>query len=329
NAAQKIIDDTSPSVEYTGTWLTAVGPDRFLNHTTHYTKVKGSTASLTFTGAVQVRLFGLGITNPVVDPMVDIIFDGTRISVSIARDEAHLRMTIWDSGTDLDPNVKYTLRCIKTSADGGDMDLYVDAFILTLPDSTTVSVSGGTPTAITSVTQTTSVINSSSPMTNVSIAADHSTISNIALDLPISTSPTASTTPTSETTNIITKDTGMSNVAKIGIALGVFAFICLCSAILFLLGRRKRVSDSFTHLNPYPLDDSNLTGRQDAECGEVERRMLPTPGILPWSRGIDTDAIYGLNRASGANAFTEGIPEIIPNVTGPPPYSPRSTSSSS
>ncbi|KAG8811768.1 hypothetical protein FRC18_003292, partial [Serendipita sp. 400] len=107
-AAQNFIDDASTYVKYTGTWLTAVGPDRFFN-TTHYTKVKGSTASLTFTGAVQVRLFGLGITNPAVDSMVGIIFDGTSISVSIARDETHLRMTIWDSGTNLDPNVNHTL----------------------------------------------------------------------------------------------------------------------------------------------------------------------------------------------------------------------------
>ncbi|KAG8801780.1 hypothetical protein FRC16_011163 [Serendipita sp. 398] len=342
NAAQSYIDDASPYVKYTGTWLTAVGPDHFFN-TTHYTKVKGSTASLTFTGAIQVRLFGVGITNPAVDSMVGIIFDGTSISVSIARDENHyLRQTIWDSGTNLDPNVSHTLTCVKTSADGGDMDLYVDTFVLTPPDSTTVPVSGATSRigcycpciGTTSVTQTTSIIDSrsssGSSTTSGSVTADHSTLSNIVLDLPIgsddSISPTAGTNSTSEA---ITKDIGMSNAAKIGIALGALVFICLCSAIFFLLSRRKRVSDSFTHLSPYPPDEINSVGCHDPECGELERRTLAGPGIQQWRRGIDRDAVHGLNHASGTTAFTGSLPDPSLYVTGPPPYSARSTSSDS
>ncbi|KAG8813898.1 hypothetical protein FRC18_002226 [Serendipita sp. 400] len=327
-AAQHFIDDASTYIKYTGTWLTTVGPDFYFN-TTHYTKVKGSTVSLTFRNAVRVRLVGSGITNPAVDASVGIIFDGTSYSVSIATDEQHLRKAIWDSGTTttLDPNVNHTLTCVKTSADGGDMDLYIDAFVLSLPDGTSVPVSGATSTTTTSLTQTTSILGSSLSMTNVSVAADHSTISSIALDLPVGSNDTtlvttspASTASISET---ITKDTGMSNAAKIGIALGALVFICLCPAIFFLLSRRKRVSDSFTHLSPYPPDDTNPTGCQDAECGEVGRRMLPTPEILQWRRGFDTDATYGLNRASGTSAFTGSIPETSLDVKGPPPYSPR------
>ncbi|KAG8848172.1 hypothetical protein FRB91_011117 [Serendipita sp. 411] len=351
NAAQSYIDDASPYVKYTGTWLTAVGPDHFFN-TTHYTKVKGSTASLTFTGAIQVRLFGVGITNPAVDSMVGIIFDGTSISVSIARDENHyLRQTIWDSGTNLDPNVSHTLTCVKTSADGGNMDLYVDTFVLTPPDGTTVPVSGTTvpvsgatvpasgttPTTTTSVTQTTSIIDSrpsSSPLTTRgSATADHSTLSNIALGLPIgsddSMSPTAGVASTSETANIIAKDTGMSNAAKTGIALGALVFICLCSAIFFLLSRRKRISDSFTHLNPYRLDEINSDGCHDAGCKEPEQRTLAGPGIQQWRRGMDTDAVHGMNRASGTSTFTGSLPDPSLHVTGPPPYSDHSTSSDS
>ncbi|KAG8751669.1 hypothetical protein FRC14_007682 [Serendipita sp. 396] len=121
----------------------------------------------------------------------------------------------------------------------------------------------------------------------------------------------------------------MSNAAKIGIALGALVFICLCSAIFFLLSRRKRVSDSFTHLSPYPPDEINSVGCHDPECGELERRTLAGPGIQQWRRGIDRDAVHGLNHASGTTAFTGSLPDPSLYVTGPPPYSARSTSSDS
>ncbi|KAG8813897.1 hypothetical protein FRC18_002225 [Serendipita sp. 400] len=242
-------------------------------------------------------------------------------------------MTIWDSGTNLDPNVNHTLTCVKTSADGGDRDLYIDAFVLTLPNSTTVPVLGAASTDTTSATQTTYIVSSRPSMTNGPITADHSTISNIALDPPIgsddSMSPTAGIASTSETASIIAKDTGMSNAAKIGIALGALVFICLCSAIFFLLSRRKRASDSLKHLSSYHPDDTNSAGFQGSECGKAERGMPSASGILQWRRGVNADAVHDLDCASGTSAFTGSILETSLDVRGPPPYSPRSASSSS
>ncbi|KAG8778431.1 hypothetical protein FRC15_010816 [Serendipita sp. 397] len=321
-ANAQMIDDTNPSITYTGTWLTTEGPNH-INNTVHYTKVKGSALSLTFRNVVQVRLFGLGITNPTVDSMVGIIFDGIGILVNNFSDEGHFRRVIWDSGTTLDPTVYHTLACVKTSADGDGMDLYIDAFGLTPFNSTTVPVVSTTLTETTSVAQTTSGIVSSSSMTNISVLVDHSTFSTIILGLPInsqdSASPTAgptSTASTSETASIVTKGTGMSNAVKIGIALGTFVFICLCSAIFFLLGRQKRLSDSFKHLTPYQLGDNHSNGLQDTECGEM-------------GRGMDTDAVYGLNCTLGTSAVTGSIPETSLDAIGPPPYSVCSAGSDS
>ncbi|KAG8864730.1 hypothetical protein FRC20_010101 [Serendipita sp. 405] len=254
------VDDTDPSINYIGTWIPLTASNHY-GGTSHYTKTTGSSASFTFTGATQVHFMGLAITGDM-DSTMRIVFDGRTRIVDMWRDQRKVyQVILWSSDT-LDPSNTHTITCQKSSDSGGGRDLYLDAFIMTLPDpvaSSQTSTSSLTPSILpstgsaptsssttavitgsvsTSMTQTT-VINAST--TNSTIVWNPSN-SGVTIVTPPDSLDTTSASGTSDFSSANTTSSDLRSTptaAIVGCVFGVAAFICIVAAIIFNLSRKR------------------------------------------------------------------------------------------
>ncbi|KAG8819944.1 hypothetical protein FRC17_010297 [Serendipita sp. 399] len=241
------IDDMDPSVTYVGTWLTAVRSERYMG-TTHYTKVEGSYARFSFTGAIKVHYMGFGIRDRSLDARFAVTLDGkTEIGDGYRDVSERVQAILWSS-TELDPAKTHTIECRKISADNGG-DLNVDAFILTIPDSVTQTSSVRTSTIVASPSSVGSILTSGTtvnPAGSSGLASTPtSTLSNIVWSpsLSIITQYASGVTepPLSGSVQIdgSSSPIPLSKSTVVGIVFASISVLCMIAAIFFYLGRRR------------------------------------------------------------------------------------------
>ncbi|KAG8757327.1 hypothetical protein FRC14_002149 [Serendipita sp. 396] len=260
------VDDADPSITYTGTWLTTDRTERYMS-TSHFTRVQGSYATFSFTGATQIHFMGLGNTNTDVDTDIAIVLDGRTYTVDIYRAMSdHVQAILWSSDV-LDPNMTHTLECRKTSVDKGGRDLNVDAFVLTIPDvvapapssARTSTTTQANPSASSnSSSRSATALNTSNPSGVGAAIAGASTVasgitsnaaSNIVWNPSLSTDTQYVPVPTLESHSdgnveaSIGGSSGSDSLSKSAIAsivFGVIGLLCLIAIIFFYLGRRRK-----------------------------------------------------------------------------------------
>ncbi|KIM33308.1 hypothetical protein M408DRAFT_152610 [Serendipita vermifera MAFF 305830] len=239
------IDDTSKDIVYTGTWLSSRTLTDRINSTTHYTRVQGSYATYTFSGASALYFIGFGLSTANVDDgtVIDVVFDGVTNRVDQHR-ETRGQSLIWSSGP-IDASRFHTIVCKKTSVNNGGFDLNIDAFILTIPDViSTATTSLGTLVS-TSSTGAPSSISSSTTASSTTI-----TNSGTASTLPV---PSVGWVPTNDSsftnTDISSASTSAASTASptgpptgaiAGGVIGAVSLLGLVALFFFLLGRRNR-----------------------------------------------------------------------------------------
>ncbi|KAG8753025.1 hypothetical protein FRC14_006495 [Serendipita sp. 396] len=264
------VDDTDPSINYIGTWTSMTASNRY-GGTSHYTKTDGSSASFTFTGATQVHFMGLGMTNGDIDTDMRIVLDGRTATIDIWRDEGQQYQAIlWSSGT-LDPTTTHTITCQKISDDGGGRDLYIDAFVMTVPDTVpapqtsrasstapSTSASTGSAAASSSTITTSSVSNSLTQTTVSNASTTNSAIvwnpsnSGVTVTTPSLDAASASGTSGSSSANTMSSDAKSTPTAAIvGGVFGVIVIICIIAAIFFYLGRKRGAKTEAKVTQPY------------------------------------------------------------------------------
>ncbi|KAG8851597.1 hypothetical protein FRB91_007637 [Serendipita sp. 411] len=259
------VDDADPSITYTGTWLTTDRTERYMS-TSHYTRIQGSYATFSFTGATQIHFMGLGNTNTDVDTDIAIVLDGRTYTVDIYRAMSdHVQAILWSSDV-LDPTMTHTLECRKTSVDKGGRDLNVDAFILTILDVVAPAPSARTSTntqanpsaSSNSSSRSATALNTSNPSGVGATIAGASTVasritsnaaSNIVWNPSLGTDTQYVPVPTPESHSdgnveaSIGGSSGSDSLSKSAIAsivFGVVGLFCLIAIIFFNLGRRRK-----------------------------------------------------------------------------------------
>lgn len=237
------VDDMSSDIIYSGTWLKSSSHEERYAGTTHYTKIKGSYASFSFTGAVKVYFMGLGIRNRTVDTTMTIALDGVATTVDQYRAGSLVQAIMWSSG-DLDVHSTHTIRVQKTTDDDGCRDLNVDAFILTIPDETSSLVS----TSSTSKASTFLISQSSGLVTEIPSSDASATVSALVwspTELTVAFAGLGSQAASSATIGegmgpVQSPQRAMSASTIVGTVLGSFAVICMLGAGCFLIGRYRR-----------------------------------------------------------------------------------------
>jgi hypothetical protein len=103
--------------------------------TTTFTAKQGAYAAFNFTGATAFYFMGYGGV-PTQGPLgtIGIVFNDQLYTTSENIDLTSQAQQILFSRKNLDVNKDYTVKVMKTSADGGGHDLNIDAMIYTVPD---------------------------------------------------------------------------------------------------------------------------------------------------------------------------------------------------
>ncbi|KAG8795371.1 hypothetical protein FRC17_008146 [Serendipita sp. 399] len=142
------IQDSDSSIVYRGAWKTETRAD-CSSGSCHYTTGNGESFIYSFTGATRVRYIGhLETDSSILLRLVtgsDISQPGT--TSAPAYDNPPPQSVMWDSGVQFNPSQRYILQVSKTGPSGTGRGLYVDAFILTVPDEGEITTSPSTSSA--------------------------------------------------------------------------------------------------------------------------------------------------------------------------------------
>ncbi|KAG8814701.1 hypothetical protein FRC17_001002 [Serendipita sp. 399] len=129
------IQDSDSSIVYEGSWQTETRAD-CSGGSCHYTTVNGESIIYSFTGATRVRYIGHLETDSSI--LLRLITSSGVIQPGItytpAYDNPPPQSVMWDSSVQFNPSQNYMLKITKTGPSGAGRRLYVDAFILTVPD---------------------------------------------------------------------------------------------------------------------------------------------------------------------------------------------------
>ncbi|KAG8840656.1 hypothetical protein FRB91_005826 [Serendipita sp. 411] len=285
-AYNRTVDHSDPSIAYFGTWLTTNNSGIYYN-TSHYTKVKGSYVTFAFTSAAQIHFMGLANPRIAVDTSIEIVLDGQTHVVNIYRQGSQSFQTIlWSSGA-LDPTTKHAITCRKTSESNGDRDLYVNAFIMSIPgvapqsSSVGISTAPGIPSASSSLSSRSTAINSTTFFgASATVTGSSTMISRITNAVFSVGTPVYEPVPTSESLSNVTIQApigGSSNsstlpkTSSIIIAFSAVGFISMIAAIYFYLRRRKRASQLLEahDTKGAPVDEQRAGQIEISESGQL------------------------------------------------------------
>ncbi|KAG8814702.1 hypothetical protein FRC17_001003 [Serendipita sp. 399] len=143
------IQDSDSSIVYRGAWKTETRAD-CSSGSCHYTTGNGESFIYSFTGATRVRYIGhLETDSSILLRLItgsDISQPGT--TSAPAYDNPPPQSVMWDSGVQFNPSQRYILQVQKTGPSGTGRGLYVDAFILTVPDEGEMTISPSTSSAL-------------------------------------------------------------------------------------------------------------------------------------------------------------------------------------
>ncbi|KAG8814172.1 hypothetical protein FRC17_001267 [Serendipita sp. 399] len=328
NAARNVtVDDTDPMITYIGSWQTTSN-SRSYGRTYHYSNKDASSASFTFTGATQVHFMGLGMTNGDIDTDIRIVFDQRITTVDIWRDEGEQYQAIlWSSGV-LDPSSTHTIVAQKISDDGGGRDLYIDAFVMTVPDtvplqqsgSSIPSSSGASSTSPSSSAGSTSISSTqanpsgnATSQTSTTVwnplmgSIDSNTLSFNTLSAPEATDPSSANIASSDRKTIPT-------AAIVGGVLGVLAFVSIIAAVFFWLGRRRRVQTETEGTSPVEPGWNDSTYPATVNSGGTDGSTM--------NLSMFSTPVLGAKGAAARREFSEGS-MILSSPISEDPTSPR------
>ncbi|KAG8864728.1 hypothetical protein FRC20_010099 [Serendipita sp. 405] len=261
------IDDTDSAFVYNIGWLMAIRDDCYGGRC-HYTITNSASFSYSLTGAYRVYILGEMLH----DTSIRTIVDGKILRTTFT--QSPVRGVLWDSGMLFSPSKTYDIQVVKEGPSGNGNDVYIDAFVLTVPDEGEYSVISSSDTSPTSSpTSSTSSPASSSrwvpynvfvyaPITDSDDSGNANTMSTILSGSSVTSNsinpflpnlgPTAAVSGSSAGGNGSHNMKASTKAAIIGGTLGVFAVICVIAVLLFYLRRKRRSRRDST--GPAPLE---------------------------------------------------------------------------
>ncbi|KLO19465.1 hypothetical protein SCHPADRAFT_898754 [Schizopora paradoxa] len=186
NSSEEVIDDTDPSIVYTGSWTLALTDDGLPSKTSHSTLVPGSSLVLTFTGT-GVDVLGLTHIGGTVIEMTYSIDGAGAQSASVSGAQIGIADQTYISVNGLE-NKQHTLE-ITVGSGAGPRLFSIDCFVVTNAGASSASSSTTSGAAAALTSGTTSA-------TTTAISGSNSNMSS-----PLSSSPTSgqSVSPSSST----------------------------------------------------------------------------------------------------------------------------------
>ncbi|KAG8753024.1 hypothetical protein FRC14_006494 [Serendipita sp. 396] len=261
------IDDTDSAFVYNIGWLMAIRDDCYGGRC-HYTITNSASFSYSLTGAYRVYILGEMLH----DTSIRTIVDGKILRTTFT--QSPVRGVLWDSGMLFSPSKTYDIQVVKEGPSGNGNDVYIDAFVLTVPDEGEYSVISSSDTSPTSspTSSTSSPASSSSGITgttssnqstqNSTDGGNANTMSTILSGSSVTSNsinpflpnlgPTAAVSGSSAGGNGSHNMKASTKAAIIGGTLGVFAVICVIAVLLFYLRRKRRSRRDST--GPAPLE---------------------------------------------------------------------------